>query len=240
MTKVDSIFNGKEKKIFVTDNNQDNVIILFKDITTAFGNIKRARFAGKGRLCCAISSILLKYLNDNGVQTHFIKQTEEDEQLCRRIEIIPIEFVVRNYAAGTMAERLGLEEGLKLPNVVVDLNFNCDSLGDPMVNEDELTALGIVTAAELKGMRRTVLKVNTLLIDIFKRASIKLVDFKMEFGRASDGNIIISDEISPDTCRLWDMETNDKLDKDLFRHDLGDICEAYKKVLERLQTIKES
>lgn len=234
MTKKDDIFDGKEKKIWVTAEDPDKVIIHYKDITTAFGNIKRARMAGKGALNCGICAFIFNYLNANGINTHFLAQIAPNEQLCRRISLIPIEFTVRNYAAGTMAERLGMEQGTKLSNVVIDLGYNCDELGDPMLNWDEVTALGLVTENELKEMRKVALRVNELLVELFAGVGINLVDFKMEFGRASDDSIIVSDEISPDTCRLWDKETGEKLDKDRFRHDLGDLCQAYREVTRRL------
>lgn len=238
MTKKDNIFDGKEKRIFVTAEDKDKVIIHYKDVATAFGNIKRSIVKGKGELNCDICALLFAHLNDNGVKTHFIKNMGKGEQLCHRISLIPIEFVVRNYAAGSMAARLGVEPGTKLANPVLDLGYNCDELGDPMMNEDEATALGIVSTDELKHIREVAMKVNILLTELFHKAGIKLVDFKMEFGRASDGSVIVSDEISPDTCRLWDETTGEILDKDRFRHDIGDILPAYGEVRDRLLSIK--
>lgn len=237
MTKKDDIFNGKEKKIFVTAEDPDKVIIHYKDITTAFGNIKRAVMKGKGKLNCDICAYIFDYLNRNGIKTHFLENMGDGEQLCHRISLIPIEFTLRNYAAGTMAERLGLENGIKLRNAVLDLGYNNDELGDPMMNEDEATALGIVSEEEIKFMRGVAFRVNELLTDLFLKAGIRLVDFKMEFGRSHDGSIIVSDEISPDTCRLWDIETGEILDKDRFRHDLGDLLSAYREVKKRLDAI---
>ena len=238
MTKKDNIFDGKEKRIFVTAEDPDKVIIHYKDVTTAFGNIKRSITKGKGELNCDICAVIFGYLNENGIKTHFIRNLGKGEQLCHRISLIPIEFVVRNYAAGSMAARLGLEQGAKLANTVLDLGYNCDELGDPMMNEDEATALGIVSVDELKHIREVAMKVNELLTGLFHKVGIKLVDFKMEFGRSSDGQVIVSDEISPDTCRLWDENTGEILDKDRFRHDIGDILPAYREVLNRLLAIK--
>lgn len=237
MTKVDSIFNGKEKKIYSTAEDPSKVIICFKDVVTAYGNIKRATFKGKGALCCSISSVLFSELNKEGIPTHFIERHSEKEQLCHRISLIPLNFVIRNIAAGSMAERLGLESGMKLANPVVDILYNCDDLGDPYINEDETVALGIVTRDEIQLMRRTALRVNEVLTKVFAAAGITLVDFKMEFGRAEGGKVIVSDEISPDTCRLWDETTGKCLDKDLFRHDGGNIIEAYTEVEKRLNTL---
>ena len=235
MTKVDSIFNGKEKKIFSVAQEQSKVIIHFKDVVTAYGNIKRARYKGKGELCCCISSILLHLLGESGIRTHFLRQLSPNEQLCRRISLIPLEFTVRNVAAGTMAERLGLEEGRSLLVPVLDLSYNCDELGDPFIVEDEAVALGIVTRDEITKMRAVAMQVNGILQNVFKGIGITLVDFKMEFGRDDEGGIIVSDEISPDTCRLWEDGTQKCLDKDLFRHDGGSILEAYAEVCRRLE-----
>ena len=239
MTKKEVIFNGKEKRIFSTEEDPGKSIIHYKDTVTAFGNIKRDRILGKGRTCCTISSIIFGYLNKNGIDTHFIEQTDECEMLCRRIELIPLEITVRNIAAGSLAVRLGLEEGASLKNTIIDLGYNCDELGDPMINCDEVTAMGIVSSDELAGIRKVAVQVNELLKKLYAAIGITLVDFKMEFGRAMDnGRIIVSDEFSPDTARLWDNATGERLDKDLFRHDLGDVGPAYEEVLRRLQNVK--
>lgn len=237
MTTMELIFEGKEKLVYSTDR-QDKVLIRYKDDTTAFANVKRAIIKGKGEVNCTIASILFKYLNDNGIPTHFVSMESPCEMLCRKVDIIPMEIIVRNCAAGSMAERLGLEEGAELPNVVVDLGYSCDSLENPMINADEARALGLATLDELHQMREITLRANDLLRELFAGVGIRLADLKLEFGRsADDGSIIIADEISPDTCRLWDMQTGEKLDKDRFRHDLGNVLGAYKKVLEKLQTL---
>ena len=237
MIKGELIFEGNEKQVFATDN-PDQVIFRYKDVTVAYNNVKRARFIGKGALDNQISAILLNYLNENGVETHYIATLGEKEQLCRKIEIIPLQVVVHNRIAGSLAARLGVEEGYRHPNTIVDLRYNNDELEDPFINRDHAVALGLATYQELDGMYNIARKVNDLLKPLFHKAGIELVDMKIEFGRASDtGTIIISDEISPDTCRLWDESTGERLDKDRFRLDLSRVVESYRTVLDRLKKV---
>ena len=237
MIKGELIFEGNEKQVFATDN-PDQVIFRYKDVTVAYNNVKRARFIGKGALDNQISAILLNYLNENGVETHFVSTLGEKEQLCRKIEIIPLQVVVHNRIAGSLAARLGVEEGYRHPNTIVDLRYNNDELEDPFINRDHAVALGLATYQELDGMYNIARKVNDLLKPLFHKAGIELVDMKIEFGRASDtGSIIISDEISPDTCRLWDEATGERLDKDRFRLDLSRVVESYRTVLDRLKKV---
>ncbi len=240
MRKGELIFEGNEKQVFATDH-PDQVIFRYKDVTVAYNNVKRARFIGKGALDNQISAILLGYLNRNGVETHFIERLGEQEQLCRKIEIIPLQVVVHNRIAGSLAYRLGVEEGYRHPNVIVDLRYNNDELEDPFINRDHAVALGLATYQELDGMYNSARRVNELLKPLFHKAGIELVDMKIEFGRASDtGAIIISDEISPDTCRLWDEATGERLDKDRFRLDLSRVVESYNIVLTRLKQVTET
>ena len=240
MIKGELIFEGNEKQVFATDN-PDQVIFRYKDVTVAYNNVKRARFIGKGALDNQISAILLNYLNENGVETHYITTLGEKEQLCRKIEIIPLQVVVHNRIAGSLAARLGVEEGYRHPNTIVDLRYNNDELEDPFINRDHAVALGLATYQELDGMYNIARKVNDLLKPLFHKAGIELVDMKIEFGRASDtGTIIISDEISPDTCRLWDENTGERLDKDRFRLDLSRVVESYRTVLDRLKKVINS
>ena len=237
MTKGPLIFEGNEKQVFATDN-PDQVIFRYKDVTVAYNNVKRARFKGKGALDNQISAILLDYLNQNGVETHFIELLGEKEQLCRKIEIIPLQVVVHNRIAGSLAARLGVEEGFRHPNTIVDLRYNNDELEDPFINRDHAVALGLATYQELDWMYNVARRVNDLLKPLFHKAGIELVDMKIEFGRASDtGTIIISDEISPDTCRLWDEATGERMDKDRFRLDLSRVVESYTNVLNRLNEV---
>ena len=240
MTKGPLIFEGNEKQVFATDH-PDQVIFHYKDVTVAYNNVKRARFKGKGALDNQISAILLDYLNKNGVETHFIEQLGPQEQLCRKIEIIPLQVVVHNRIAGSLAARLGVEEGFRHPNTIVDLRYNNDELEDPFINRDHAVALGLATYRELDEMYNVARRVNDLLKPLFHQAGIELVDMKIEFGRASDtGAIIISDEISPDTCRLWDEATGERMDKDRFRLDLSCVVENYRNVLNRLKQVTES
>ena len=240
MRKGELIFEGNEKQVFATDH-PDQVIFRYKDVTVAYNNVKRARFIGKGALDNQISAILLNYLNQNGVETHFIERLGEQEQLCRKIEIIPLQVVVHNRIAGSLAYRLGVEEGYRHSNTIVYLRYNNDELEDPFINRDHAVALGLATYQELDRMYNNARRVNELLKPLFHKAGIELVDMKLEFGRASDtGSIIISDEISPDTCRLWDEATGERLDKDRFRLDLSRVVESYTLVLTRLKQVTET
>ena len=237
MTKKEVIYNGNEKQFFATDD-PDKVIVRYKDVTVAFNNVKRARFEGKGALNNKISSLLMAYLRDCGIRNHFIERVGEDEQLCRRIEILPIEVIVRNRVAGSLAARLGIEEGFKPDNLIVELRYNEDELDDPFINRDLAVALGLVTYEEIDGMVAEAKKANEVLKELFHRIGIELVDVKLEFGRATDnGEIILSDEVSPDTARLWDEQTGERLDKDRFRLDLSDVVASYRNVYERLTTV---
>ena len=235
--KKELIFEGNEKRVYATEN-PDQVIFHFKDVMVAYNNVKRARLTGKGVVTNKISAFLLGYLNECGIPTHFIKRIDEREQLCRKIEIIPLEVVFHNRMAGTLAAKLGVEDGFKPSNTIVDLCYNNDELGDPLVNSDQAVALSLASYGELEVMFSIAKRAGKLLSELFHKAGIELVDAKIEFGRASDsGEIIISDEISPDTCRLWDEQTGERFDKDRFRLDLGDIIPAYNLVLERLESI---
>jgi len=237
MTKGDLIFDGNEKQIFATDQ-PDRVIFRYKDVAVAYNNVKRARFKGKGALNNQISALLMEYLNRNGVETHFIEQLDDCEQLCRKIEIIPLQVVVHNRIAGSLAARLGVDEGFRHANTILDLRYNNDELEDPFINRDHAVAIGLATYEELDGMYDTARRVNDLLKPLFHKAGIELVDVKLEFGRATDtGAIIISDEISPDTCRLWDEATEERMDKDRFRLDLSRVVESYTNVLDRLKKV---
>lgn len=236
--KNDLIFEGNEKRVYATDHPHQ-VIFHYKDVIVAFNSVKRARMRGKGILNNRISAILLGYLNGVGIRTHFIELLDEREQLCRKIDIIPLEVVFHNRMAGTLAAKLGVEDGFKPSNTITDLCYNNDELGDPLVNSDQAVALGLASYEDLETMFSMARRAGKLLTELLQKAGIELVDAKIEFGRASDtGEIIISDEISPDTCRMWDPETGERLDKDRFRLDLGDVIPAYAKVLERLESIQ--
>ena len=237
MIKKEVILNGNEKQIFATDD-PDKVIVRYKDVTVAFNNVKRARFEGKGALDNKISALLLSYLGRQGIPNHFLERTGECEQLCRKIEIIPIELIVRNRVAGSLATRLGIEEGFKPDNLIVELRYNNEELDDPFINPDIAVALGLVTYEEIRHMIEEAKRANEALTALFHQVGIELVDVKIEFGRATDdGSIIISDEISPDTARLWDERTRERLDKDRFRLDLSDVVASYRTVYDKLTTV---
>lgn len=238
MKQLELLYEGKAKQVFRTDD-PERIIIHYKDTATAFNNIKMATIENKGVLNNAISSIIFRELEKAGVKTHYIETLNDRDQLCRRVSIIPLEVIVRNVIAGSMAHRLGIEEGTQPSNTIFDLCYKREELGDPLINDHHAVALGIVTYEELDRIYRMTSRVNEILKALFARINIKLVDFKIEFGRTSDGEIVLADEISPDTSRLWDMTTNEKLDKDRFRRDLGRVREAYGEILARLKKITE-
>lgn len=232
------LYEGKAKQVFLTEN-PEQVVVRYKDTATAFNNIKKATIVGKGKVTSAISALLYRYLEQQSVKTHFVELLDECDQLCRRVEVIPLEVVVRNTIAGSMALRLGLEEGTKPENVIYDLCYKRDDLDDPLMNDHHAVAMKLATYEELKVIYGLAERINVLLKGLFEQAGIELVDFKMEFGRTPEGEIILADELSPDTCRLWDIETGDKLDKDRFRRDLGRVREAYEVILRRLKEVFE-
>ena len=238
MKQLEMLYEGKAKQVFLTDD-PDKIVIRYKDAATAFNNIKKATIENKGVLNNAISTLIFHELHKAGVKTHYIETLNEREQLCRRVQIIPLEVIVRNVIAGSMAQRLGIEEGTKPSNVIYDICYKNDELGDPLINDHHAVALGAATYDELARIYAMTARINEVLIGMFRKMNINLIDFKIEFGRTSDGEIVLADEVSPDTCRLWDLTTNEKLDKDRFRRDLGRVREAYEEILARLQNLKK-
>lgn len=236
MTKGAMLYEGKAKQVFETDVPNE-VIVRFKDDATAFNAQKKGSVDLKGEMNNAITTLIFEYLNDKGISTHFIKKIDEREQLVEKVKIIPLEMVVRNYSAGSMAQRLGVEEGIKSSNTIFDLCYKRDDLGDPLINDHHAVFLGAATYEELDEMYELTSDINDILIDLFDQMNIILVDFKIEMGKDSTGKIILADEISPDTCRLWDKDTMKKLDKDRFRRDLGEVTEAYVEIYERLKKV---
>lgn len=234
--KKEMLYEGKAKQVFATDK-VDEVVVRFKDDATAFNAQKRGQVDKKGQMNNAITTLIFEYLNDKGIPTHFIKQIDEREQLVKKVDIIPLEMVVRNYVAGSMAQRLGIEEGVKSPVTIFDICYKDDALGDPLINDYHAIFLGAATREELDEMYTLTGKINEILIDLFDKMNIILVDFKIELGKTMDGRIILADEISPDTCRLWDKDTMKKLDKDRFRRDLGEVTEAYEEIYHRLKKV---
>jgi phosphoribosylaminoimidazole-succinocarboxamide synthase len=233
MNAMNPLYEGKAKIVYPTDD-PEVVRIYYKDDATAFNGIKKASITNKGILNNQITSILFGVLHAQGVPSHFIRRLDERSQLCRKVEIVPLEFIVRNVIAGSMAKRLHIEEGTIPANTIYEICYKKDELGDPLINDHHAVALGLCTYDELRKMYKQAVRINDVLRDFFVRQDITLVDFKIEFGRAKDGTILLADEISPDTCRLWDRHTNEKLDKDRFRRDLGSIEEAYVEILNRI------
>ena len=239
MSKGEMVYEGKAKRMFLTDD-PGRLVVEYKDSLTAFNAQKVASMEGKGRLNNVISSVIFQYLKDRGVDNHFVRVIDGTHQEVLRVTILPIEVVVRNITAGSICKRLGVKEGLPLPRPLVELYYKDDALGDPIITEDHAVLFGWGTQEELDQVKSMALKVNQLLGEMFEQVGVTLVDFKLEFGRTKDGRIILADEISPDTCRLWDKATNDRLDKDRFRNDLGRVLEAYEEIWKRLSEPKEA
>ncbi len=227
------LYEGKAKVLY--DLGNDEVKIVYKDDATAFNGVKKSVLESKGIYNNKITSIIYEYLKENNVKTHFVKKVSDREQICKKVDIIPLEVIIRNIAAGSMAKRLGVEEGLKLKCPVFELSYKDDSLGDPLINNDHAIALSIVESEELEEIKKIALEINDLLIKLFDKKGVTLVDFKIEFGKDKDGNIILADEISPDTCRFWEKGTNEKFDKDRFRRDLSDVMKGYETILSLLE-----
>ncbi|MCM3005910.1 phosphoribosylaminoimidazolesuccinocarboxamide synthase [Priestia koreensis] len=233
MEKGDLLYEGKAKRIYAT--SEDQLLWLeYKNDATAFNGQKKAEIDGKAVLNNEISSLLFDMLHENNISTHFVQKLSTNEQLVKQVTIIPLEVVVRNIAAGSMAKRLGMAEGLPLKTPIVEFYYKDDELGDPLITDDHALMLNLATEAELAFLKESARKINDILIPFFKDKNIILVDFKLEFGRTKDGKIILADEISPDTCRFWDAKTKQKLDKDVFRRDLGSLTEAYEEILMRI------
>ncbi|MGL5870076.1 phosphoribosylaminoimidazolesuccinocarboxamide synthase [Clostridium chrysemydis] len=233
MENLEMLYEGKAKKIFKTEKPNE-VIVHYKDDATAFNGEKKAQIGNKGVLNNAITSMIFEMLEKEGVKTHFIKKLTDRDQLCKKVEIVPLEVIVRNVAAGSMAKRLGIEEGFKLKTTVFELSYKDDELGDPLINDYHAVAIGATTFEELDEIYSMTAKINDVLKDFFSKQNIDLIDFKIEFGRDEEGRVLLADEISPDTCRFWDKTTKEKLDKDRFRRDMGNVEEAYKEILNRI------
>ncbi|MFP4534550.1 MAG: phosphoribosylaminoimidazolesuccinocarboxamide synthase [Spirochaetaceae bacterium] len=228
------LYEGKAKQIYSTED-PEVLRVYFKDDATAFNGKKFDRIEQKGRVNNSVTAKLFTFLEERGVENHFLKRLSDREQLVRRLSIIPLEVIVRNRAAGSMAKRLGLSEGSRLRTTVFELSYKNDELGDPLINDTHAVAIGVITFSRLEAIYREAAKVNTLLSELFLTIGIELVDFKLEFGIDAGGKLFLADEISPDTCRFWDTETGKRLDKDRFRRDLGEVTEGYEEVLRRLE-----
>jgi len=234
MTKKELLYEGKAKRLFTTDD--PNLLIAeFKDDLTAFNGEKHSQEAGKGALNNKISTELFKLLENAGIPTHFVDRPDDNHMLVKKVDIILIEVVVRNIATGSLSKRLGIEDGTELPFTLVEFYYKRDDLGDPIINDEHCLILDLIKSeADLEELKRLGREINTILKAFFAKKGLNLVDFKVEFGYDSEGNILLADEISPDSCRFWDMETNEKLDKDRFRQGLGNVKVAYEEVLKRI------
>lgn len=233
MKKTLQLYEGKAKKVFATDD-PELCIVDYKDDATAFNGLKKGTIEGKGVINNRVTNHLMKLLEKNGIPTHFVEELSARETLVKRVSIVPLEVIVRNIAAGSLAKRLGLEEGTPLSSTVLEFCYKNDELGDPMVNEFHIRAMNFATKEELELICDYSLRINKILTDYLADLNIKLVDFKLEFGKTTDGTIVLADEISPDTCRFWDSKTHEKLDKDRFRRDLGNVEGAYNEIMKRL------
>jgi len=238
MEKRELLYEGKAKKLYKCDD--ENLLIAeFKDDLTAFNALKKSSEEGKGALNCQISSEIFALLEKHGIKTHLVKQLDNNNQLVKKVDIIPIEVVVRNIATGSLTKRLGIKDGTVLPFALVEFYYKDDDLGDPIINDEHCLIMNLVEdKSELEVLKSVGRKINEILKEFFDKANLNLVDFKVEFGKDSEGNILLSDEISPDSCRFWDKSSGEKLDKDRFREDLGGVKVAYEEVLRRVREIK--
>ena len=232
MEKKELLYEGKAKKVYTTEN-PDVLIVDYKDDATAFNGVKKGTIVGKGVVNNRMTNHIFKMLEEKGIPTHFIEELSDRETAVKKVEIVPLEVIVRNVAAGSFSKKLGIEEGFRLLSPTLEFSYKNDELGDPMINDYYVVAIGAATREEIDKITELVFKINEILVDYFKSVKVDLIDFKVEFGRYK-GQIILADEISPDTCRFWDSETHEKLDKDRFRRDLGHVEEAYEEIYRRI------
>ncbi len=233
MNKGVQLYEGKAKKVFATEN-PEYVIVSYKDDATAFNGLKKGTIAGKGVINNRMTNLLMQMLEKAGVKTHFVEELSERETLVRKVSIVPLEVIIRNVSAGSFAKRYGVQEGIPFELPTIEFSYKNDELGDPLLNEYHALALKLATREEIDQIKQMAFKVNDLLRAFFDRCGVELIDFKLEFGRLSDGTIVLADEISPDTCRFWDKNTHEKLDKDRFRRDLGNVEDAYQEMMKRV------
>ena len=231
--KKEQLYEGKAKKVFAT-NDPDIVIVDYKDDATAFNGEKKGTISGKGVINNKMTNYMFSLLEKEGVPTHLVKEISDRETVVKKVSIVPLEVIIRNVAAGSFSKRMGVEEGKQLLCPILEYSYKNDDLGDPFINDYYALALGLATKEELDTIAKYAFKVNEFMVGFFKKLNIDLIDFKIEFGKTSDGQIILADEISPDTCRFWDSTTHEKLDKDRFRRDLGGVEEAYQEIMKRI------
>ena len=233
MTKKEQLYEGKAKKVFATDD-PELLIVSYKDDATAFNGLKKGTIVGKGVINNRMSNLLMQHLEKAGIPTHFVEELSDRETLVKKVSIVPLEVIIRNISAGSFAKRYGVEEGIVFDEPTIEFSYKNDDLGDPLLNEYHALALKLATREEIETIKKYAFAVNEVLKAFWSECGVTLVDFKLEFGKVSDGSIVLADEISPDTCRLWDSKTREKLDKDRFRRDLGGVEDAYAEIMKRL------
>ena len=233
MEKKEHLYEGKAKKVYATSDN-DKVIVSYKDDATAFNGLKKGTIEGKGVINNKMSNFLMQILEKEGVKTHFVEELSDRETVVKKVSILPLEVIIRNISAGSFAKHYGVEEGIVFAEPTIEFSYKNDDLGDPLLNEYHALALGLATKDEIALVKSMAFKINEVLKEYFKKLNVTLVDFKIEFGKTVDGEIVLADEISPDTCRFWDSTTGEKLDKDRFRRDLGGVEGAYQEMMRRL------
>ncbi|MBQ5969311.1 MAG: phosphoribosylaminoimidazolesuccinocarboxamide synthase [Clostridia bacterium] len=233
MEKLEQLYEGKAKKVFKTDD-PEVLLVDYKDDATAFNGLKKGTIRGKGAINNRVTNFMMQMLEKEGVPTHFIKELSDRETLVKKVTIVPLEVIIRNVSAGSFSKRYGVEEGIVFKKPTIEFSYKNDDLGDPLLNDDHALALGIATEEEIATIKAMAFKVNDVMKAFFKSVGVDLIDFKLEFGKTSDGTIVLADEISPDTCRFWDSKTHEKLDKDRFRRDLGNVEDAYAEMMKRI------
>lgn len=233
MEKKEMLYEGKAKRVYATDD-PEVLLVDYKDDATAFNGLKKGTISGKGAINNRVTNYMMQILEKEGVPTHLVKELSDRETLVKKVSIVPLEVIIRNISAGSFAKRYGVEEGIVFSEPTIEFSYKNDDLGDPLINTYHALALGLATKEEVKTIEDMAFKVNSVMKAFFKNLKVDLVDFKLEFGRLSDGTIVLADEISPDTCRFWDSETHEKLDKDRFRRDLGNVEDAYQEMMKRI------
>ena len=227
------LYEGKAKKVYATEN-PELYIVSYKDDATAFNGLKKGTIAGKGVINNRVTNYMMQMLEKSGVPTHFVEEISDSETVVKKVQIVPLEVIIRNISAGSFSKRYGVDEGIVFEQPTIEFSYKNDDLGDPLINEYHALALKLATREEIDTIKALAFRTNELMKDFFKKINVDLVDFKLEFGRLSDGTIVLADEISPDTCRFWDSRTHEKLDKDRFRRDLGNVEGAYQEMMRRI------
>ena len=235
MEKTVQLYEGKAKKVYATAN-ADLCIVSYKDDATAFNGAKKGTIVGKGVVNNRMSNMMMQLLEKHGVPTHFVEELSDRDTLVKKVSIVPLEVIIRNVSAGSFAKRYGVDEGIVFEQPTIEFSYKCDALDDPLINDYHALALKLATAEEIETIKKYAFKVNEVLKEYFLKLGVRLIDFKLEFGKLSDGSIVLADEISPDTCRFWDAETGEKLDKDRFRRDMGGVEDAYREIFKRVTT----